>query len=189
MKHRTRWAFAVAFLAVVVPLTVEARADVLVDRIVAVVGPRAITLSDLRERLVPLQKMVDARTRSTGDRAAAYARLKQEALNDMIDEALIAEAAKSANVSVERDEIDRAMASVAEQRKVSQAQILAEAESNGMSQAAYRAAIGRQILELKLLRRRFPSLTSAKDPAAALGRARASWLEELREATFVDVRL
>lgn len=190
MTGRLRWALAVAFFAVVVALPEETRADVLVDRIVAVVGARAITLSELRQRLVPFQKQVDAQKRSAGERAAAYATLNRELLDRMIDEVLLAEAAKAANVVVEREEIDRAIAMVAAQGKVSPAELLSEAERQGMPQAAYRAELGRQILEMKLLQRRFPRqvAVSAKEPAA-LERERAAWLRALREATYVDVRL
>lgn len=190
MMGRARWALAAALVAVVVSLPVDARADVLVDRIVAVVGARAITLSELRQRLVPFQKQVDAQKRSAGERAAAYATLNREMLDRMIDEVLLAAAAKAANVVVEREEIDRAIAMIAAQGKVSPAELVSEAERQGMPQAAYRAELGRQILEMKLMQRRFPrqAAASAKDPSV-LERERVGWLRELREATYVDVRL
>lgn len=190
MNRRVRWAVSVALVAVFTSVPLEGRADVQIDRIVAVVGARAITLSELRQRLVPFQKQVDAQKRSAGERAAAYATLNRDMLDRMIDELLLADAAKAANVMVEREEIDRAIAMIAQQGKMSPAELLEEAERQGMSQAVYRAELARQILEAKLLQRRFPrqSAASAKDPAA-LQRERVAWLRSLREATFVDVRL
>lgn len=190
MTRRARWGSFVVLVVALGALPAEARADVLVDRIVAVVGARAITLSELRLRLVPFQKQVDAQKRSAGERAAAYAALNRELLDRMIDEVLLGEAAKAANVVVEREEIDRAIAMIAAQSNVSPAELLSEAERQGMPQAAYRAELGRQILEMKLLQRRFPrqAAASTKEPAA-LQRERVAWLRALREATYVDVRL
>ena len=168
----------------------DARAEVLVDRIVAVVGTRAITLSELKQRALPHQKRVDAEKPSAGQRAAMFTALNKDLLDRMIDEQLEAEVAEKAHIVVTPDEIERALGMVAEQNKVSPAELLKDAERQGMSPATYRAELARQILEGKLLQRRFPRQAAASrtDPAL-LERERVAWLRTLRDATHVEVRL
>jgi len=186
--HRN--AFAVALGVALLSISPEGKAEVLVDRIVAVVGTRAITLSELKERALPLQKRIEAEKPSAGQRAAMFTALNKELLDRMIDEQLEAEAAEKARIVVTPEEVERAMGMVAEHNKVSPAELLKDAVRQGMSPTAYRAELARQILEGKLLQRRFPrqAAASSTEPAA-LERERVAWLRTLREATHVDVRL
>ena len=184
-------ALAAALLAVALgSISRGARAEVLVDRIVAVVGTRVITLSELKQRAGPLQKRVDAEKPSAGQRAAMFTALNKDLLDRMIDEQLEAEAAEKAHIVVAPDEIERAVGMVAEQNKMSPAELLKEAERQGMSPVMYRAELARQLLEGKLLQRRFPrqAAASSTDPAS-LERERVAWLHALREATHVEARL
>ena len=185
-----RNAFAVVLGVALFSTSPKGNAEVLVDRIVAVVGTRAITLSELKQRALPLQKRVDAEKPSAGQRAAMFTALNKDLLDRLIDEQLEAEAAEKAHIVVTPDEIERALGMVAEQNKVSPAELLKDAERQGLSPAAYRAELARQILEVKLLQRRFPrqAAASSTDPAS-LERERVAWLRTLREATHVEVRL
>jgi peptidyl-prolyl cis-trans isomerase SurA len=184
-------ALAAALLAVALgSISRGARAEVLVDRIVAVVGTRVITLSELKQRAWPLQKRVDAEKPSAGQRAAMFTALNKDLLDRMIDEQLEAEAAEKAHIVVTPDEIERGLGMVAEQNKMSPAELLKDAERQGMSPATYRAELARQILEGKLLQRRFPRQAAASSTEPALiERERVAWLRTLREATHVEVRL
>ncbi len=174
-----------------------ARAEpVVVDRIVAVVGPRPLLLSELRARAAPLVAKLDPQPPlSPAARAKAERALVDEVLQHLIDAELVAQAAVRAGVEVTSAEIDAGLSRVAAQNRMSVREVLVLAEKQGFSEALYREEIARQIREVKMLRfRPIPAGEKVeglddRGRLEVLERVRRTWLAELRRATYVEIRL
>jgi peptidyl-prolyl cis-trans isomerase SurA len=158
------------------------------DRIVAVVGPTPITLSELRDRAV-----VDVtRRKALGNwHKTDEIEVFRAVLERMIDERLEANAATKAHVTVEPAEVAMALQHIAAAAKVTVDQLIEEAKRQGYSERGYSEEIGRQILEGKMLRARGLSRGSAGKATSEANEKKdlAQWIQELRSRTYVDVRL
>jgi peptidyl-prolyl cis-trans isomerase SurA len=166
-----------------------------VDRIVAVVGGNILLLSDLHAREAPFLLKLEAAKRPAAEQAAQRAQLEKELLLRMIDETLEAAFAAAGHLVVTPEEIDHAEAAVAQQNGISVDQLEDAAQKEGLPRRDYRAEIGRQVLEGKLVQteilprlHREPS-QSDSDWIVVLEKERGHWLEELRRSTHIDVRL
>jgi peptidyl-prolyl cis-trans isomerase SurA len=136
-----------AFVGTAAPL---ARATV-VERVVAVVGDKAILLSDLRDRAKPFLAQIQSRVPDGASRNAAVSQLYQQLLQRLVDEELQQRAAATAHISVSAEEIDEAIERVAKQNQVPVEHLYEEAAKTGLSNADYRQEIRRQLLDAKLL--------------------------------------
>ncbi|WP_437678386.1 SurA N-terminal domain-containing protein [Sorangium sp. So ce131] len=125
------------------------------ERIVAVVGDRAILLSDLRQRARPFLLQIQAKVPPGAQQAAAESQLFRELIQKMVDEELEGQAAERANIRVTSDEIESAFRNIAaaEQTTVEELFRLART-SSGLTEQEYRDEIRRQILEGKMLQLR-----------------------------------
>ncbi len=154
---KPRW-FAAATLISALTATSPARAEVYqVDRIVAVVGKTPILLSTLRRRARPFVTTMERQVTEETQRLIAEAKLYRQVLERLVDEQLIARQAAKTELTVEPAEVDKGLDTVAKQNGLGRKALLREIERNGMTEAFYRAEIGRQILEGKLLMQRLTS--------------------------------
>jgi peptidyl-prolyl cis-trans isomerase SurA len=128
----------------------EAEAAV-VERVVAIVGERAILLSDLRERARPFLVRVYSEVPPGAQRAAAISELYKQLVERMVDEELQQRAANRARIVVAAQEVDQALARVAAQNGMPVEQLVAEARRTGLTEQQYRNEIRRQVLEAKLM--------------------------------------
>ncbi|GMU60727.1 MAG: hypothetical protein AMXMBFR34_24900 [Myxococcaceae bacterium] len=169
--------------ALLLPVTALAADAVLIDRIVAVVDLHAITRHDVETRareLVP-----------PGSDAAKLARAREAALTALIEDHLIAEDAEKAGVTVEAEDVDRALQSIAEINHLSLEQLLAEAKQDGLEKDVYRAAVRRQLVEMKWVRLRASQTKQPKEPAeyaAFMAKERTRLLAELKAKASIEVR-
>ncbi|XXX78762.1 peptidylprolyl isomerase [Sorangium sp. So ce134] len=125
------------------------------ERIVAVVGDRAILLSDLRQRARPFLLQIQARVPPGAQQAAAESQVLRELIQKMVDEELESQAAERANVRVTSDEIENAFRNIAAAEQTTVEQLFRMARtSSGLTEQEYRDEIRRQILEGKMLQLR-----------------------------------
>jgi len=122
-----------------------------VERIVAVVGDRAILLSDLRKRAEPFLVQVHQSVPPGAQRNAAISQLYRSLIERIVDEELELRAAQQSKLTVSAKEIDDAIGRVATQNNLSVADLIAEATRNGLTEAGYRDELRRQLLEAKLI--------------------------------------
>lgn len=159
-----------AILAVASLLPYAAHATV-VERIVAVVGDRAILMSELRTRAVPYM----ARAKdlpSEAHRAAAITQLHKTLIQQLVDEELIARAARKAKIVISEQDVTNALDRVAKQNKITTERLLDEARNSGMQESQYRDELRRQLLEARLLSLRVQGRVRVRDEdlrAAYLG--------------------
>jgi peptidyl-prolyl cis-trans isomerase SurA len=150
MSLRGRSFVILAALTSVLAAATGARAAV-VERIVAVVGERAILLSDLRQRARPFLVRVAEQATDGSQRAAATTQVYGQMLTRMIEEELEERAAAQSSISVTAREVDEALGRIAAQNRVSVDKVMAEARASGLTERQYRQEIRRQLLEAKLL--------------------------------------
>lgn len=123
----------------------------IVERVVAVVGDKAILLSDLLQRARPFRTQVYNSVPEGASRNAALSQLYRQLVERLVDEELQGREAVRANISVSADEIESALQRVAKQNEVTVQQLFEEAEKNGLGMAEYRQEIRRQLLDAKML--------------------------------------
>ena len=122
-----------------------------IERIVAIVGERAILLSDLRERAQPFLAQIHQQVPQGAQRNAAISQLYKGLLQKMVDEEIEQKAAIQAKVAVTPREVEEALARVAAQNGVTVDKLLSEARRTGLDDSAYRDELRRQLLQTKLI--------------------------------------
>lgn len=149
--HRLVLAGLVAAAALVAPLAHA----VVAERIVAVIGDRAILMSDLRQRARPFLVQIQAKVPAGAQQAAAESQVFRELIEKIVEEELQNQAAEKANIKVTSEEIDTAFRNIAGQEGTTTEELYRIARaSSGLTQQEYRDEIRRQILEGKMLQLR-----------------------------------
>lgn len=137
------------------PLLVTERADAaIVERIVAIVGPRAILLTDLRERALPFLLHIYNTLPAGPQRAANISQVYKAILDQMINEELETTAAQEAGVEISEAQVDEALARTAAQNEISVNAVLAEAKRSGLTVTNYREELRRQLIQRTLVEMR-----------------------------------
>ncbi len=132
-------------------LTTATASAAVVERVVAVVGERAILLSDLRDRAKPFLLRIHQQVPAGAQRNAAISQVFRDVLHNMIDEQLEQRAANRARIVVTSEEVDAAIGRIADQNGIPVEELVAEAMRSGMSEKEYRREIRRQVLDAKLM--------------------------------------
>lgn len=132
-----------------------ARAEaIVVERVVAVVGEKAVLQSDLRERARPFLVQLYAQLPPGPQRAASESKIFGQLLDKMVDEELELLAADRANVTVSSEDIDTSIRNIARLGRMSVQGLYDDVKrTTGMSEQEYRQEIRRQVMEGKLLNR------------------------------------
>jgi peptidyl-prolyl cis-trans isomerase SurA len=154
-----------------------------VERVVAVVGEKAILFSDLRERARPMLLRVHQEVPAGAQRAAAISQVYKLMLDSMIDEELELRAASRSKVVVTAREIDDALARIAAQNKLTVEQVIEEATRAGLTERQYRSELRRQVLEAKLLNLRLQGRIRVTDEDTR-GAYRRIVLDERKKQRF-----
>jgi peptidyl-prolyl cis-trans isomerase SurA len=122
-----------------------------VERVVAVIGDRAILLSDLKSRAQPFLVQVTQGVPPGAQRNAAISQVYKGVLDKIVDEELEERAAIQAKITITSKEIDEAIARVAQQNQLTPQKLLAEAARTGITEQQYRDELRRQLLQAKLV--------------------------------------
>jgi peptidyl-prolyl cis-trans isomerase SurA len=122
-----------------------------VERVVAVIGDRAILLSDLKARAQPFLVQVTQGVQPGAQRNAAISQVYKGVLDKIVDEELEERVAVQAKVAVTAKEIDDAIARVAAQNQIPVSKLLSEAAKTGVTEPQYRDELRRQLLQAKLV--------------------------------------
>ena len=135
-----------------------------VDSIAAVVGNEVITQRELASALARAQQS----TPNIGE-----AQLRQQVLQQMINQSLMVQAAKRNNLNASDSEIDATISANAEARRISPEALYAQAEKDGLSRQAFRRNVADSIITRKVEQHRIMqnSQVSEAEIDAALARA------------------
>jgi len=134
-----------------------------VERVVAVVGERAILMSDLRDRATPLLVRINQELPAGSQRSAAISQLYKSAIERLVDEELIARTARKSKIIVADKDVDQALATLAKQNSISVERLMTEARTQGQTDAKYRDEIRRQLLEYRVMNLRLQGRVQVRD--------------------------
>ncbi len=129
------------------------------DGIAAIVGNQVITDYELNLRIDATRQQAQA----AGATVPSAALLRTQVLNQMIDELALAQYADQMGMSVNADTVDRAVAQVADNNKISVAELRREVEREGMGWTMYRDQLQREILISRLRERTMAQLPSVTE--------------------------
>ena len=183
---------AVVALVCLACLARPARATI-VERVVAVIGERAILWTDVLRRAAAGRVQIRMQTRDPNVIGVQEQEMYRELLDRMIDDRLEQQQADKAHLNVTQEEIDRGIANIAAQaqaqqgRTVTAADIIAEVRRRGLTEQDFHDEIRRQILEGKLIELRVRPRVRVTDQDARAAYQHA--LEELKAQSPVDVRM
>lgn len=149
--RRTALRWLVPLAAAIGLVTPRPAAATVIERVVAVIEDRAVFLTDLKDRAKPYLLRIYQEVPNGAQRAAAISQVYRAVLERMVDEELQDRAANQAQLTISTQEIDQALARVAEQNELTVTDIIAEARASGMSEQDYRDELRHQLLEAKLL--------------------------------------
>lgn len=111
------------------------------DGIAAVVNDDVITQSELSAAIERIKKQMIA----SGAKDINNAELKNNVLQQLINQKLLMQLAKRANISVDDKQVDQAIAHIAKANHLSVKQLEGKLKSQGMSLAEYKKEIKKQI--------------------------------------------
>ena len=133
--------------SVVAPAPAHAR---VVEKIAAVVGDSVILASEVEERAAPL--LAEAtRIPDPGKRAARAAALRREVLEHLIDDELVLQQAAELKLTVTSEQVDASIEEIKRQNNLDDEQLRAALRGQGMTMAAYRADLKRQLLRFRVI--------------------------------------
>lgn len=116
-----------------------------VERVVAVVDGNIILASELEQQLAPMraqaEQIVDPK-----ERERRIGKLHNQALEDMISEELIVQAAEAAKVTIDPEEVRAAIEDVKQQNKLDDAGLSQALASQGLTIDSYKKLLGRTLL-------------------------------------------
>lgn len=158
------------------------------DRIAGIVGDKPVFLSELRRRARPHFYRIDYMGGDAKQREAAKKETLRQVLDRIVEERIEAAEADRAHITVDDAEITNGIKMVAEQAKLTPAELVAEAKKQGMTEADYKEEIRRQILEGKLVQLRVRGRVKVTEADARA--VYATWVKEQTGADApVDLRI
>ena len=125
-------------------------AEVVIDRVVAVVNDDIITLSELEEEAAAtLERIQDQAPPDQID--AASHQVRQEILSEMIDRLLLFQRAAKRNVTVPDEEIDAAVDRILMQNNLTVEEFRSQLPQMGKTEKQFRESLRSQIIRSKLI--------------------------------------
>jgi len=144
-------------IAVAVPVDLRAQESEVVDRIVAVVNNKIITLYDLNRAFAPYANNIKALKYPPAKERQTLFQVRQDLLNQLIDRMLADQLAQRDKVTVSQQEINNTIERIKESRQFTEEQLRQGLASQGMTMEEYRNEIQEQILRTKLVNREVKS--------------------------------
>lgn len=129
------------------------------DGIAAIVGNQVITDYDLKLRMEAVRQQAQA----SGTTLPPAAQLRAQVLGQMIDELALAQYAEQAGMGVSADTVDRAVAQVAANNKLTVPELRKEIDREGMGWTTYRDQLQREILIGRLRERIMSQLPTVSE--------------------------
>lgn len=127
----------------------KAKAPALVvDRVVAVVNDDVILRTELMMRVAPMAFELGKIT-DTAERSRRQNQLNGQVLDEMINEQLVSQAARSAKLKISSKEVQAAIADLKKQNKLDDQQLVEALRMQGYSMSSYRKDVRNQILRMR----------------------------------------
>lgn len=130
-----------------------------VDRIVAVVNSEAITASELALRM----KVAERQLRAQNIEAPPTDALEKQVLERMIVDRAQLQAARDAGIRVDNAQVDQALGSIAQENRLTVAQLRERVERDGTSFERFREDVREEIIRRRLREREIDSRVQVSD--------------------------
>jgi peptidyl-prolyl cis-trans isomerase SurA len=121
-----------------------------VEKIAAIVGDSVLLGSEVEEKAAPLLAEV-ARLPDPGKRSARAAALRREVLERLIDDELILQQATELKLSITSEQVDSSIEEIKRQNNINDDQLREALRGQGMTMAAYRADLKKQLLRFRVI--------------------------------------
>jgi peptidyl-prolyl cis-trans isomerase SurA len=121
-----------------------------VEKIAAVIGDSVILGSEIEEKAAPLLTEV-SRLPDPGKRTARAAALRREVLERLIDDELILQQATELKLTVTSEQVDASIEEIKRQNNIDDDQLREALRAQGMSMAAYRTDLKKQLLRFRVI--------------------------------------
>jgi peptidyl-prolyl cis-trans isomerase SurA len=131
-------------------LAADGRADV-IEGVVAVVDNEVILLSELDKATNLLLARVQAQQGGQDLPAEVAAQIRNDALEQLIDQRVMRKYAERVKLAVTPEEIDETVQGIANDEGLAPEQIYAAAEREGLARDDYRRELGNQITQMKVM--------------------------------------
>ncbi len=138
---------SVCLVALLLLIAGVARAEV-VDGVAAIVGDEVVLLSEVRTAMQTVLARVPQGQTLTPDELR---QLRDSAVKGLIDDKLVLQIAKQQGVAATEEDIDGAVAGIAQEENLSVDAIYAAAAEQGLGRSAYRDQLGKQITRMKMV--------------------------------------
>lgn len=132
------------------------------DRIIAIVNGDVITLYELNSRFEPYQKRIEGSYHGT-DRGKIIADARTSFLNRMIDNLLIEQESKRANVTVRDEEVNDAVKDILIRKNMKTEDFDKVLKADGSSVQEYKKELKDHLIRMRLLRREIRSKLSISE--------------------------
>lgn len=136
-------------LACLVMLSASAQAVQLVDRVVAVVNGKLITLFDLNSKVAELVQRTQGVTFKPDD--PQYADLQRQVLDSMINDILIEKEAERLHVTASETELDTQINEIKKKNNFTEQQLKAELLKEGLTMQQFREQLRKSSLKKQIL--------------------------------------
>jgi peptidyl-prolyl cis-trans isomerase SurA len=153
-----------------------------VERVAAVVGDQLVLASEVEDRVGPLLADVN-RINDPDKRAARAAALRREVLERLIDDELILQQAAELKLTISSEQVDASIEEIKKQNSLNDEQLREALRSQGMTMAAYRSDLRRQLLRFRVLNIAVGSRVNVSDDEV-----RAYYDRHMKDGSNVQVR-
>ncbi len=155
LKSRTAvFSLLVILCGGLIPLSAAALEDKpgeLVDRIVAIVNDDIIVLSELSEKLKPYAERISKMGYPPEKEKKMLYKVREDIINTMVDQKLTEQEVKKFGIKIHDEEVLSAIERVKQKNSLTQEQMLADMERQGMTLALLKENIRDQMLRARLL--------------------------------------
>jgi peptidyl-prolyl cis-trans isomerase SurA len=139
------------FLCVGSFITTKAESREVVDRVVAVVNDDIILMSELNEALNPFLSRFQEYQYSQEEKEQLLYKLREDVLNQLINERITDQQAKKAGIQITDKEIDASIEQMKQANRLTDENLRAALSQQGLTMEEFREKIREQILRSKLV--------------------------------------
>lgn len=144
-------AFINVFLCVGSFITGKAESREVVDRVVAVVNDEVILMSELNEALNPFLNRLQEYQYSQEEKEQLSYKLREDILNQLINERITDQQAKKAGIEITSREVDASVEQMKQANRLTDEQLRAALSQQGLTLEEFKEKIREQILRSKLV--------------------------------------
>lgn len=125
-----------------------------IERVVAAVNDDAVWLSELRRKAAPYMESALADATTDAEREERLRDMYSQLLQQLIDELLVEQTARTMELRVSSTEVEQALSNVREQNNMTAEQFWEAVRVQGFTEVQYRADVRKQLLRMKVSNQR-----------------------------------